>query len=59
MDDSKCEPKLCYELNERIAIMQYDGNMSNSKTRAVQDVCSSCERRNGKRGWKILKEIGD
>ena len=53
----KCDPKNCYELNERIAIMQFDGNVrGNLLTKAVSCACKTCAYRD-KRGDQIIKEL--
>lgn len=52
----KCEPKNCYELNERLAIQQECG-LANREATAIKDTCMNCSFRGDKKGFVIMKEL--
>jgi hypothetical protein len=55
----KCDPPECILLQERIAIMQYDGKMMESmaRTHAISSECTTCPARQDKPKSAILAEL--
>ena len=52
-----CIPSECYELNERIAIMKYDGKSIRPESGAIKDTCGKCKSRGNNSGRFIMSEV--